>query len=70
LSAIHGVKSLVEEEADSPSPVNPNGTVLVHVWGVVEHGAYVRNDKTEARQGDLLSLLGRLLSSGKCEFER
>ena len=57
LSAINGVESLVEEEADSPSPVDPNGTVLVHVWGVVEHGADVRNDKTEARKSDLLSLL-------------
>jgi len=61
LTAIHGVKGLVEEEADGPRPVNPRRTVLVHVWGVVEHGAHIGNDKGKARKSDLLSLLGGLL---------
>jgi len=48
LRAIHSVKGLVEEEADSPGPVNPRRTVLVHVRGIVEHGSQVYDDKTEA----------------------
>jgi len=48
LSAINGVKGLVEEEADGPRPVDPSWTILVHVWGIVEHGDDVGNDKTKA----------------------
>lgn len=53
LSAIHCVESLVEEEADGPGPVNQRRAILVHVRGVVEHGADIDNDKGEARESDL-----------------
>jgi hypothetical protein len=53
LRTIHSIESLVQEETNSPGPVHPNGTVLVHVRRVVKHSGNVCNDKAETRESDL-----------------
>jgi hypothetical protein len=55
LRTIHSIKSLVQEETNSPRPVHPNGAVLVHVRRVVKHSSNVRNDKAESGESDLRS---------------
>jgi hypothetical protein len=55
LRAIHSIKSLVQEETNSPRPVHPDGAVLVHVRRVVKHSSNVRDDKAETGESDLES---------------
>lgn len=52
LSAIDSIESLVEEESDSPTEVDPRRTVLVESWIVPQQSQNVDDNEREPRQRD------------------
>lgn len=52
MRAIHGIKSLVQEQPRSPRVVDPARAVLVQGRVVPQHGQKVGHDEEEARQRD------------------
>ena len=52
LRSIHGIKSLVQEQPDSPAVVDPARAVLVECWSVPQQGQEVDDDEHESGEGD------------------
>ena len=53
LASIHGIESLVEEQADRPTEINPRWAVLIQSRRVPKEGEEITNNKGKARQRDL-----------------
>lgn len=53
LASIHGIKSLVEEQADRPTEINPRWTILIQSRRVPKEGEEITNNEAKARQRDL-----------------
>lgn len=53
LRPINSIKSLVQKQTHSPSPIDPSRTILIHIGRVVKHGSNIGYHESEAGQGDL-----------------
>ncbi len=54
LTTIHGIESLIEEEANGPGEIHPRRTILIEGRVIVQESQKVNYDKGEATERDLV----------------